>query len=94
MYEEQRLAGSDAVVIGIDEVGRGSVAGPLTVCAVCLPLDPVIEGLDDSKKLTPKRREVLAAQIRDVATAIGTAHIPPADIDKDGMSACLHRAMG
>ncbi len=58
--------------------GRGSVAGPLTVCAVCLPERPRIWGLNDSKKLTPARRERLAEEIAQVAVAIGFCHIPAA----------------
>ena len=93
LYEQQRLAGAAACVIGVDEVGRGAVAGPLTVAAVALPLEPVILGLDDSKRLTPKRREELAAIIKSVALAIGVAHIEAAAIDRKGMTASLQQAM-
>ena len=93
LYERQRLAGAAACVIGVDEVGRGAVAGPLTVAAVALPLEPVITGLDDSKKLSPKRREELAAIIQTTALAKGIAHIEPAQIDRIGMAAALRRAM-
>ena len=41
MYELMHELGGDGVVVGVDEVGRGSVAGPLTVCAVCLPMEPL-----------------------------------------------------
>jgi ribonuclease HII len=93
MYQEQRALGAQALVVGIDEVGRGSVAGPLTVAAVALPLDPQIAGLDDSKKLSAKRREALSAAIHDTALAIGIAHIDPGQIDSLGMSRCLRLAM-
>jgi ribonuclease HII len=93
LYEQQYQAGAAACVIGVDEVGRGSVAGPLTVAAVALPLEPHILGLDDSKKLTAKRREELAAQIHEGALAIGLAHIEPHIIDRIGMSAALRSAM-
>ena len=93
LYDEMVRLGGDGVVLGVDEVGRGSVAGPLTVAAVALPLEPKILGLNDSKKLTPKRREEVAANIAEVATAIGIAHIPPKDIDDYGMAAMLRRAM-
>lgn len=92
-YSLMRELGGDGVIVGVDEVGRGSVAGPLTVCAVCLPDEPVILGLDDSKKLSPQRRAQIAAQVREVATAVGIAHIPPADIDEHGMAASLRCAM-
>lgn len=91
LYSYQRDI-CDGIVVGIDEVGRGAVAGPLTVAAVVLPDEPQIIGLDDSKKLTPARREQLARQIRQVATAIGIAHIPPEDIDERGMAVSLRTA--
>ena len=93
MYDRMRELGGDGVVVGVDEVGRGSVAGPLTVCAVCLPADPLVWGINDSKKLAPERREVLAARIAEVARAIGICHIPPADIDRLGMATALRRAV-
>ena len=93
MYRLQQELGGEGVVVGVDEVGRGAVAGPLTVAAVALPLEPVVWGIDDSKKLTPDRRERLAAQIEEVATAIGISHVPAQRIDKIGMAAALHEAM-
>lgn len=93
MYALMREMGGDGIVLGVDEVGRGAVAGPLTVCAVALPDDPVVWGINDSKQLTPARREALAAQILGVAQAVGTCHIPPAEIDELGMAACIRRAM-
>jgi ribonuclease HII len=93
LYEQQRQAGAAACVIGVDEVGRGSVAGPLTVAAVVLPLEPQIPGLNDSKKLTAHQREQTAQAIREVASAIGIAHITPAEIDRLGMAASLRTAM-
>lgn len=87
------LAGSEGIVLGVDEVGRGSVAGPLTVAAVALPRDPVIWRLNDSKLLSPARREELAALIQQVSPAIGIAHIEPNEIDACGMAASLRLAM-
>ena len=87
-----RELGGSGVVVGLDEVGRGPLAGPLTVAAVVLPDEPKIEGLDDSKKLSPKRREELAARIEATACAIGLCHIEPARIDAEGMGACLRAA--
>lgn len=86
MYELMHELGGDGVVVGVDEVGRGSVAGPLTVCAVCLPMEPRVWGINDSKKLTPARRELLSVKIAEVATAIGFCHIAPKDIDEMGMA--------
>lgn len=78
--------------MGLDEVGRGPLAGPLTVGAVVLPPRPMIIGLNDSKQLTPARREELASRIRQTAVAWDIEHIPPEEIDESGMSACLRRA--
>ena len=93
LYARMRDLGGTGVVVGVDEVGRGSVAGPLTVCAVCLPDQPEIQGINDSKQLTPAKREILAAQIAEVATAIGICHIPPEHIDEFGMARSLREAV-
>lgn len=93
MYALERELGGEGVVLGVDEVGRGAVAGPLTVAAVSLPQEPVIWGLNDSKQLTPARREALAATIADVALAVGIAHVEPAAIDAVGMASALRQAM-
>lgn len=93
MYALQRELGGEGAVLGVDEVGRGAVAGPLTVAAVALPDEPLIMGINDSKQLSPARREYLARQIEQTAIAIGIAHIPPDDIDANGMAASLRRAM-
>lgn len=93
MYALQEELGGRGVVVGVDEVGRGALAGPLTVGAVVLPTEPLVWGLNDSKKLTPARREVIAERVAEVAVAIGMAHIEPASIDAVGMSAALRMAM-
>ena len=93
MYSAMRELGGDGLVLGVDEVGRGALAGPLTVAAVALPDDPVVWGLNDSKQLSPARREALAAVVADVALAIGIAHVEPASIDAVGMACALRQAM-
>ena len=93
LYRLQLEAPARAVVIGIDEVGRGAVAGPLTVAAVALPNAPMIDGLDDSKKLSASCREELAAVIRKTALAIGISHVSPRRIDRLGMARALRIAM-
>ena len=87
-----REVAGPGISVGLDEVGRGALAGPLTVAAVALPEEPQVVGIDDSKKLTPKKREELSAKIDEVAFGIGIAHIDPADIDACGMSASLRVA--
>ena len=93
MYALMRDLGGEGIVVGVDEVGRGAVAGPLTVGAVVLPDDPVVWGINDSKQLTPAERETLAARIADVAIAIGIAHVEAESIDAVGMSCALRMAM-
>ncbi|MDR1713067.1 MAG: ribonuclease HII [Coriobacteriales bacterium] len=93
LYGEQ-LSLCAGLAAGLDEVGRGSVAGPLTVAAVVLPAEPRIQGLNDSKKLTEKQRDALAVEIRYTATAIALAHVSAAEIDAGGMAAALRQAFG
>ncbi len=93
MYRLQQELAQGGLAIGVDEVGRGAIAGPLTVGAVVLPAEPIVWGINDSKQLTPARRETLAAQIAEVAVAIGIAHIEPASIDAVGMANALRMAM-
>ena len=79
---ERSLLGHDArSVAGVDEAGRGALAGPVIAAAVMLPDDAVIPGLDDSKRLTPARRDVLYERITAIATAIGVGRSDPAAID-------------
>lgn len=93
MYEAMEELGGPGVVVGVDEVGRGSVAGPLTVCAVCLPREPRIWGIKDSKQLSPAKRELLAMRIAEEAVAIGICHIAPERIDEIGMARALREAV-
>ena len=93
MYATQVELGGPGLVVGVDEVGRGAIAGPLCVCAVALPSEPMILYLNDSKQLTPKRREEVAAEVRAHALAIGIAYASPEEIDAHGMAACLKQAM-
>lgn len=83
-------AGED-VVVGIDEVGRGSWAGPVTVCAV-VPPDRHLSGVRDSKLLTPAERARCAGRIRSWAAAIGVGHASHEECDLLGMTAALRRA--
>ena len=76
------------MILGIDEVGRGSWAGPLVVGAVVLG-GVNIEGLTDSKKLTKKQREKLDIEIREKAAGIGLGWVEASEIDEVGLSAAL-----
>ena len=70
------------VVAGVDEVGRGPLAGPVVACALILPAGIVIEGVYDSKKVTEKRREKLAQIIKESAIAYSINVIEPEEIDR------------
>ena len=73
-----------AIVVGVDEVGRGCWAGPLVVAAVVL--EKRIRGLADSKLLTRQQREKLAVRIHERAVAVGMAWIPAIDVDRLGLT--------
>ena len=88
-----REIGGAGAIVGLDEVGRGPLAGPLTCAAVILPDEPQIIGLDDSKKISPKRREELALKILDTALAVGIALVQPDESDACGMAASLRVCM-
>lgn len=92
-YERTLASGRGArTIVGLDEVGRGPLAGPLAVGAVVLPEDARIEGLNDSKQIAPKVRERIAQAIRNVAVAYAVCYVSPQDIDRLGMIACLGNA--
>ena len=92
MYDFQATLAHNGVLMGLDEVGRGPVAGPLTVAAVVLPDNPHIAGLNDSKQITPAHRQEIAQEIKSCARAYDIEHISPQEIDALGMSACLRLA--
>ena len=79
------------MILGIDEVGRGPWAGPLVVGAVILG-GAEIDGLDDSKKLTKKRRQALEALIRQQAAAWALGWVSAQELDDIGMSEALRLA--
>ncbi len=70
------------LVCGVDEAGRGPLAGDVYAAAVILPKGLLIEGLDDSKKLTEKKREALFDVITENATAYAIASVSPEKIDE------------
>lgn len=78
---EYREKGFD-IICGVDEAGRGPLAGPVYAAAVILPSDCVIEGLNDSKKLTEKKRETLFDEIKEKALAYGIASADEKEIDE------------
>ena len=81
-YENEKYALGYTAVCGCDEAGRGPLCGPVVAAAVILPRDEVIEGLNDSKKLTEKKREALFDIIKEKAIAYAIAEASPAEIDE------------
>jgi len=80
--EDSYTADGIAIIAGVDEVGRGPLAGPVVACAVILPQGLVIDGVNDSKKISEKRREELAAVIKAQALAYSFGIIDVAEIDE------------
>ncbi len=83
----------DPIICGIDEAGRGPWAGPVCAAAVVLNTDRPIAGLDDSKKLTEKRRQLLAPLIREHALAWAVGWASPTEIDTLNIRRANHLAM-
>ena len=81
-YENAKRALGYTAVCGCDEAGRGPLCGPVVAAAVILDPDVTIEGLDDSKKLTEKKREKLFDIIKEKAIAYAIAEASPAEIDE------------
>ena len=81
------------IIAGVDEAGRGPLAGPVVAAAVILPNFYNLEGLDDSKKVTPKKRSQLFVDIKHQATAIGVGVVAAADIDKTNILQATQQAM-
>lgn len=81
-YERQLINNGCKLICGADEVGRGPLAGPVVCAAVIMPLDDIIEGVDDSKSLSPKKREKLAALIREKVVAYAICRVEPQVIDE------------
>lgn len=81
------------LVAGVDEVGRGALAGPVVAAAVILDLTRVPEGINDSKLLTPKRREVLAEQILASAIGCSVASVDADEIDRINILQATLKAM-
>lgn len=73
-FEKAAVNSGFSCICGVDEAGRGPLAGPVCAAAVILPEDAVIEGLDDSKKLTEKKRERLYDIIKETAVAYSVAY--------------------
>ncbi len=81
-YEKEFLQKGYALIGGVDEVGRGPLAGPVVCASVIMPLDDIIIGVDDSKKLSKKKREMLYDKILEKAIAYSIQKVEPSVIDE------------
>jgi len=92
-FDRSKSDAGRLVLAGVDEAGRGCWAGPVVAAAVVLPPGWCPAGLDDSKKLTPRRRERLAAEIRGGAVAWGACAVSAGEIDATDILRATLRAM-
>lgn len=93
MFEYERKYGTYTYICGIDEVGRGPLAGPVCAGAVILPKDCKLLYLNDSKQLSANKREELYHQIKEEAIACQTAFVSPETIDAVNILNATYQAM-
>ena len=89
---ERELWEKGETVCGMDEVGRGPLAGPVVTCCLIMPKEPLIEGVNDSKKLSEKKRELLFGRIGEAALAIGIGWYDEKRIDEMNILAATKAA--
>lgn len=82
IYEKGLIEQGYKYICGVDEVGRGPLAGPVVCAAAIMPLEPLVAGVDDSKKLSAKTRERLSEEILKTAIACNICLIEPEIIDE------------
>jgi len=90
---ERELWAQGLVIAGIDEVGRGPLAGPVVTACVSIPEGRLVQGVDDSKKLSEKRREAIYPLLLEAADYAETAFIGPEEIDDINILNATRRAM-
>lgn len=81
------------VIAGIDEAGRGPLAGPVVAAAVVLPFECEVEGVRDSKTMTAEQREAAFARVMERAEAVGVGFVEPVEIDRLNILRATHQAM-
>ena len=81
-YEEEIWGGGVQFIAGLDEVGRGPIAGPVVAAAVILPPHCLLPGINDSKKLSAKKRYALEPQIKRASVAWALGAVGPTEIDR------------
>ena len=82
LFEKRAFQKGFSRIAGIDEAGRGPLAGPVVSAAVIIPISLQIPGISDSKKLTPKKRNYLYEKIYDLAVSVGIGIVDPFEIDR------------
>lgn len=93
-FEDQARSEGYSLIAGVDEVGRGCLAGPVVAAACILdPAKPVPTGLNDSKKLTEKRRNEIAAELRETALAFAIGSVEAEEIDRINILEATKKAM-
>lgn len=92
-YEKRLFAKGYQLIAGVDEVGRGCLAGPVLAAAVILPFPCKIAGIKDSKQLTPKKREILAEIIMKEAVAFSYGIVDSGEIDRINILQATLKAM-
>jgi len=92
-YEEQARADGYEMIVGLDEAGRGPLAGPVVAAAVVLPAGFDASGIRDSKVMTPRARERMYDRITSEAIAYGVGVIGPEVIDEINILRATHLAM-
>lgn len=93
-FEEEARRRGFRLVAGVDEVGRGALAGPVAAAAVVLdPERPLPRGLNDSKKLTALQRERIAGELRESALCYAVGLVPAEEIDRTNILVATRRAM-
>ena len=97
LYEKQEQEKGNFLIAGMDEVGRGPLAGPVCVACVIMPLDDIIEGVDDSKKVSEKKRNELFEKIKEKAIAYSIEMVDERVIDEinilEATKLCMKKAV-
>lgn len=92
-FERELWARGLRWLAGCDEVGVGPLAGPVVAAAVVMPPEPLVDGVDDSKKLTPQRREALAREIEQAAVSVGIGIVEAPEVDRRNVLQATLEAM-
>ncbi len=92
-YERKHLQDGKKYIAGVDEVGRGPLAGPVVCASVIMPLDDIIDGIDDSKKLSEKKRERLFEVIKEKAICYSICEISQEEIDQINILNAVKKCM-